>query len=209
MEPMDFFYFLIFLSFILSLSLTTLYEGIGTYIKNKNRYPGQILFSWTLFIWILVMTYAIVQYFIGIYALHDKSFNNIWIYLINMALVTIIFIICRMLVPDLNAPDIEGMLAKKQAYHLSDYFERNRRSIANAGIILFFFYAISYYLSKGIWQGYFIERFPFHIAFVVILVTMGYIKKIKRFWYLQSFCALISLGLTLILTAQVINTVAG
>ena len=177
---MKFDYFLIFSSIILGLGISQIFEGFGSYLKFRNRHKNEINHSWTLSCWILVTAMAIFQYFAGSYQLWGETMTDIFVFATNLIIPILFFILCRIIIPDLNAPDIQDEIDKNKIYSLHDFFNRNRRTLSIVAIILIVCLAINFLLinrsSLGAinCQKYQEERLLSHLIFIILLFIVGF-----------------------------------
>lgn len=201
-------YYFIFPTIILGLGVSKILEGIGNYYKAQNRYKGKLTNPLILGIWIIVMLIVAFQYFAGMYQLHGMELKTIGLFLTNIAIPFILFIISRILIPDFNAPDVEREL-NNGGYDLREYFERNRKTVSKWAISLIILLALNNILIasnsnpdadlKDLLINYVSYRGLWHIIYILTLFYVGFKKKMgneKRFWKIQ--LALSVVGLILI-----------
>lgn len=202
---MKFDYFIVFSSIILGLGLGNIYNGIGGYLKVSRRYPKRIKHSSTLSVWGVVMIIVSFQFFASSCELSGELVSDKYLFMVNLAITSFIFIITRIITPDFNAPDVSGNLShsKNEIYDLNDFFDRNRSILMSCGIIIILLSAayhclIYSNLKELTWENnlikiidsYKAKRLYSHLIFIILLLFAGLMKrpiKPKRFYTEQIF----------------------
>ena len=200
-------YFLIFLIVIMGQSIVTLTGGIASYLKNNSRHSGRIEPSATLSIWVFVLLVGVFQHFLALNHIIEDEINSSFALATNISIAILMFLICRFLVPDFNAPDVQLCFeGKNQKYSLPDYFDRHRRTLAWLGTLLFLVYAANYILIwEGGVKGYFKNMLPYHLIFLVFFAGIALLKRDRKyFWPLQTGMAIIALSLAIYLCIRYI-----
>ena len=215
-------YFLIFSSMILGMVTVKIFNSIANYLKAYNRHKDdkKIKNSVILFIWALISVITVFQYFAGSYQLHEKGMNNLGLFITNLIIPSILFLVSMVVIPEFNAPDVIRKIESEKGYDLREFYNINRKTIALGGIFLtvllamnFFFTSLSLTGEFGFYR-YLRERSLFHLTFIAILFAIGFSKKPtkegkfwgeRRFWKMQNVLSLVVLVLISILAWQVIN----
>jgi hypothetical protein len=241
-------YFLVFSSIILGLGVTNIFEGIGNYVKIINKTKrvkirflfghriskkneNKIIPSFALSIWVITMIVVAFQYFAGSYELYEQGpMKSIGVYVTNILLPTMYFIISKIIIPDFNAPDVEKKLTTSE-YSLPDFYYRNKNTLAYLGIGFIVLVAYNFILIEmtkcmslgcifDCFKDYFYRRFGAHFIIIALLLCVAlisksdilskdqfhiYIKSDQLFWLIQSIIAIIVLALILCLARDVIN----
>ena len=163
-----------------------------------------------MLLWVVIMIFVVLQYFIGIYQLYGHDLvdpSDMFFCILNVIVVSLIFIICKLLTPDFNAPDVVKRIKKDGVYSLGEYFNRNRRALASSAILLIILNALNYFVINDVAPiTYVRERLGFHLPLIVFLYLSGFrIKAGKYYWRTQNGIALVFLILILAMLIDVMN----
>jgi len=146
------------------------------------------------------------------YQLYNSPINHIGLFLTNLFIPFILYIICRILVPEFNSNVVEEALGNG-GYNLNDFFDRNRRTTTIWAMVLILCLALNYFFialnseAEQVLLSYAEDRAVYHVAFIILLGYVGFKKNgaaNKKIWWAQLVPALLALIMISILAYDVI-----
>jgi hypothetical protein len=181
---------------ILSQPLRLIVNGIGTFEKFRNRYKDEVKGCPALTGWIVFCFLLIIQLLLGVGIRADldpaKTYSASDM-MIQIILALNVAMMVRLLVPDLNAPDVWDKINSKQEYLLQDYYRLHLKSLVLHGAIHLPLLFINYGIIHGGYQNFVADRLLYYITYALILAAMvifkprGKGKEDKPYTWLHRF----------------------
>lgn len=167
---LNFSYLQVFLFFILGSATYDIAKGLGIYLKAKNRHGEKITWCSAVSLWQLFLLLAMFQYFLAIESTPIHAEVGPGEMILHVISVMCFALMATLIIPDLNAPDVQEVMKNDpEGYKLSEFYRRHRKSLALAGTVFLVCAIINYQALNGSFDGYLTKRLPFHAVYVVIL----------------------------------------
>ncbi len=125
MEQQLFNHYLIFSSIILGLGVTKLLQNVGQLIKTNSNNIGEHF--WPLYVWIVFIFFAQMQYWWAEYIDRDMVPSNFFLTVVNILFPVGLYLMVEILMPDCQS---------ERTYNLKTHYFENKKRIFGLGVVL-------------------------------------------------------------------------